>query len=751
MGVLGEWIATAFLVAWLAIAEGGCSTQPSAVVQYESTTSDAAPAQVAAAVGHPISRPGAAHPPGANYWQSQGDLLLSPNYGATSVFDTNWSDHAWGVWANADRHSTTRSRDVACVTASQFGVSTTSSDNSGAFAQASSYSAANGVAVCFEPGTFRTENPANLVSGTHFVFSPGTVIQSSIAPRDGFSQSTFITQASSFFGGNVGRLSSNVAIGSQSLNVTMSSTPTVGYALSIANQAQGNEALIYTITAVSGSSSPYTVTTDRPIVYPFQSGDDAYEITQWPGNIVIDCNGGVFTGTGDRYIEMAGTQHVLIENCRFDGSTSAGAIGGGPAGGVCWGFDGAGYENVGTNNWCNAGGNYGTFGAALESNERSVIDHSVAINYYYSGFVVVNGYDESLTDDEAAYGTGPTSVCFEIGVDGDGSYGVFHPLIAGGVGHDCGADGGTGIAVSSCGPSSEPKLANIVVERNQYGVRTGGDGWIYADKVVTQASSYYGWYVLGGGPVKATNLQSTGDANTIYASDQVDIEGLVTTGNTATPVVLATPFASPSRITHFDFGNPASFPDIDSAATRLELDHGTMVTAGVQNVIVESGATVAVSDTIISGATVRGVYAVDGTGTLDVGHNVDFSGVISAGGDPFANFTTGAVSLAQSGASYIAPSTSSSVMAPWSAAVGNTLKATGSISVAQAIFLPIQTSSTPTGIPGVTYTLWNATGTAYSVSLLYAGELDGGCVCSGGNKCLCGSDPQGNFYNVTGP
>ena len=93
----------------------------------------------------------------------------------------------------------------------------------------------------------------------------------------------------------------------------------------------------YLITAVSGSSSPYTVTFERPILFPFVSGDTAQEQTGSPQNITIKGLGATASGTGDQLVELARGGRFRISGLNYN--TSLGVISHSGTPGAVVGYD----------------------------------------------------------------------------------------------------------------------------------------------------------------------------------------------------------------------------------------------------------------------------------------------------------------------------------------------------------------------------------------------------------------------------
>lgn len=175
-------------------------------------------------------------------------------------------------------------------------------------------------------------NPVHFAEGTHLCatvdkFTPsnsrwigyGATIRNTIT----FAPSMHFGSAFNGEGTQVqeGTLSGVPTVGSRTAVVAMSAAPTVGNYLQIHYGAldymSGENCRIV---AVSGSSSPWTVTLHEPIGTLHNSDDAVFEYSAITEHVQVE--GFKFTGAGSQAVEwINGCRHIHLSDCHYDGST----------------------------------------------------------------------------------------------------------------------------------------------------------------------------------------------------------------------------------------------------------------------------------------------------------------------------------------------------------------------------------------------------------------------------------------------
>lgn len=284
-------------------------------------------------------------------------------------------------------------------------------------------------AIVFSSGTFLigTAGP-KLITGTVVVGNPGAKLKST-NPSHGILDATFLVAEPAST--NTGTINTNVTVNSRTVLVNMTTKPTVGKALNIGN---GTCQQIYIVEAVSGSTSPYTVTVDRPIVWPFlASGSAASEFDSIPSFITIDGRGIQLSGLGTQAIELATGYRVNIYGVHY-------IQGDGDVVGSPYGFDVSCQECL-MEDWTSNSAN-NSAGHYFQSNERSIVRRGKVRNGG-SGVGVFDSYQTGVAD-HWTYDTTNASVgainisridssafgCIECWVDGGGVIGHAGPGIS---------------------------------------------------------------------------------------------------------------------------------------------------------------------------------------------------------------------------------------------------------------------------------------------------------------------------------
>ena len=287
---------------------------------------------------------------------------------------------------------------------------------------------------------------------------PGTYIKQTFATHVNL-DATYTTRGVERSPANTGTLASTPTRLSKTLSCTLTSTPVVGNYLKVQLAANNTSQAIYKIVAVVGSSSPYTVTTDRAIVWPFVSGDALTELTSVIERAIVEGGGQTMSGTGNQAVQFTLCRQCIVRDTHYIYDAAAGVCEGSP-----FGYDVACHECV-LEDW-SADNRNNSAGFYFQSNECSQIRRGVVRNAgssvgvfdsYMSSVVDVWGYD--LTRNAAAPDTGGIF----LGRIAAGSTGCF----------DCTVKGGGHINIAGTGVYVETALRTLVEDHHVDGCANG--------------------------------------------------------------------------------------------------------------------------------------------------------------------------------------------------------------------------------------------------------------------------------------
>ena len=226
---------------------------------------------------------------------------------------------------------------VNVVTA--FGVDPTGSVDAGApITAALATLTAKGQAAWIPAGTYLIATPINPPNGSIVWADSAATFKSNQAATGQNASCILYRVPTPLATPNVGTIHTPPVVGATSVVVDLAtSKPVIGNWIQLGYPGAGiNNAQVFKVVSVTGSSSPYTVTLDRPILYPFTSGSNAttgslvQEFSAIPQDIRWYGNGCTFTGTGDLYIELLAAWKCLIADVNMN--TSGGHPDGGGGG-----------------------------------------------------------------------------------------------------------------------------------------------------------------------------------------------------------------------------------------------------------------------------------------------------------------------------------------------------------------------------------------------------------------------------------
>jgi len=199
-----------------------------------------------------------------------------------------------------------------------------SSGDDGPLITAALQAAATGVGdgvVVLGPGNFNIATPIiyNGVSNTKLVGSPLTILTGSMAPTAGVANSV-IRGAPVLSGVSNTTLNGTPTVGNNSFVVAAIGTIVAGMFLKLTAALSGNLTSVYKVTGVAGT----TVTVDRPLLFPWVTGDSVQPLTSVPAGNTIEGNGMKITGTGDNALDWQGFLASRVQDVVCD--TSGGSL-----------------------------------------------------------------------------------------------------------------------------------------------------------------------------------------------------------------------------------------------------------------------------------------------------------------------------------------------------------------------------------------------------------------------------------------
>ena len=233
-------------------------------------------------------------------------------------------------------------------------------------------------------------NPITLTSNSCVAGSPGTVLKSTMSSSVSSADNSVFFANVTYAGAST-TLASAPTKGSQSFHVASASGFTAGQSILVAAAAStGLNTQQFTIESVyagDGGAGTATITVDDPIVFSFQTSDVLQGAIP-PTNIQLYGNGATISGTGDRAIELAVSNHSIIDG--WNVTTTYGTF---TTGGES--FDTAGRDNVLSRATIDMGGT-GDFCTSIESNVRTVVRGERCLQPYNKGFWIAGSVDGAI-------------------------------------------------------------------------------------------------------------------------------------------------------------------------------------------------------------------------------------------------------------------------------------------------------------------------------------------------------------------
>ena len=437
-----------------------------------------------------------------------------------------------------------------------------------------------------------------------------------------------------------GTLNGNAVVGGTSLSVATTTKPVVGDAISVLHGASYQ---LFTVVAASGASSPWTITVDRPVAFPFVSADVVSEYTSFPSHIAIDGEGtGTLTGTGDQAMEFARVYRGSFKNLDYD-------AGGGLVRAAVFGFDTGSreceLENVSAD-LTGSTSSTGLTGFYFQSNERSVARRVRVSNAYNVGLNLLDGYANGAEDCHF-YSCGVGLAISSLGVvNTQTSLGGWDCYVKGGSAIDC----TLGLGVGYVGPQYAASVDQFAATWCTTGITVGAS--CKATRLTDCDTSNCGTgvnIVAASQDTQVKGLRADG-CTTVAASlaASCSVDGLYTSCSISASSVVSVNTTGTVRGRNWTVTNSNAYGygiQMQGAAGRVELD-GAIITAGAGVAIyMASGTmTLVLKNVTLSAAGGNGLN-VNSTGKVIVDVGCDFS----AASTPITVAAGGIVTMVQPG------------------------------------------------------------------------------------------------------
>ena len=174
--------------------------------------------------------------------------------------------------------------------------------------------AALGRAVQMGPGTWTCDAAAALVSNAHIIGGSNVVVNSTLAPSGGQSESVFYAVPTTPVGAVDTTTVGAIAVGATSFVVTSMAIGAAGGNVAVGDTVvvgETNRFFYYLVRGIDLGTK--TITVDRPIVSAFASGV-ACGVRVVPTNIRIEGANMRIRGTGDRAIGISGAYRCVVSD-----------------------------------------------------------------------------------------------------------------------------------------------------------------------------------------------------------------------------------------------------------------------------------------------------------------------------------------------------------------------------------------------------------------------------------------------------
>lgn len=481
-------------------------------------------------------------------------------------------------------------------------------DDSSAFQAALNALSGTGTWLQVPPGSTCKIAATVDVPSSVVVTGYGATILSNIAGSN-FYNATFYAEPGSILASTT--LSGNIAAGATTLTVTSATGFAAGAIIQIAGASpNGNRVGFYNeIGAPSGS----TITVDRPILRAYSSSDNVVVYSSRPHDIHV--LGLTFTGVAARYNEWVACANCSQDDVQYN-------VSGGASVNMVSSYDNGGYHDYYNRvavsmQKQDAGG--GIDGLAFESCEGCGYVDSTVRGVNGVGLNIYDGIDIKVSNTDSI---GNTSHGLQIGADGE-SLGSQDVHVIGG---HFDYNGGSGIIVGSGSTETD------IVHASAIGNTVDGladDNTISTLRIdhFTATGNANGYvHAIGAAGVSVSDSDFSG--NTTYdldLGDSVSLSGIYISDSTAAGRIIDRSGYVKIRGLYLKSGTTSGQNLIEISGGQTDIAQSTILGTSDTQVIVDTGATVRVTDTILgpNGASGTEHCLYNNSGTLKIGANVD--------------------------------------------------------------------------------------------------------------------------------
>jgi hypothetical protein len=166
------------------------------------------------------------------------------------------------------------------------------------------------------PSVYVMHEPVGLSSTQQLRGSAGATLLST-NPNHGLFDAIFFGTTSPIL--HAGALTANIPAGAPPNTTLLNFAPAVGHWVILAH---GTSQAAYQVKGVAGVVSPFTVTVDRPIVWPFVATDTATEVASIVQDVDLDGQGMKLAGTGLESIHFSAGWQLKVRNFHYVSTAS---------------------------------------------------------------------------------------------------------------------------------------------------------------------------------------------------------------------------------------------------------------------------------------------------------------------------------------------------------------------------------------------------------------------------------------------
>lgn len=508
---------------------------------------------------------------------------------------------------------------------------TGSADDWPDFLAAAANASSRGVPLVMLPGEYVAGTVGELPSNFTLIGNPGVRIRQTLTPNAGANPLVAAFSASEGEVLSQTALAANAAAGA--ITISTDATMPVGAILRLNRAAAGASfhAATRVVRSVAGSG-PYTLTLDEPLYEPFLEDDGVSRLASVPTNIRILGNGMHISGTGERYVEIAGGYRCHVENIVAD--TEDGVAGGA---GNLFAFD-VGSRECSFERITIDGGNGAIVGIAIESANRCHVIECHVERVTEKGIAVIDSCGCTVQRC-SVWKAGAVGII--IGGEVNNTVGCFGCVV-----RDCRAWNQTSYGVQVSTGSATTQVDGCDARFNGVaGIQIAGDSTTCQGTSIVggEYSSNTSFGVrngAGGDSTRVANVVATANGvSALYSADEIWVSGFTCPSHSGTdPVVDIN--TGRAYLRGLDVAcTLASHLVVGRAGTIVELS-GSRCTGGATTNGVRYFGSGVVRDTFVTGCALGVV--VDGTMRV---HNVDAAGCTTPFFENGGKFSRGTVTL----------------------------------------------------------------------------------------------------------